>query len=136
MTTLGRATKMKLADEALAAQAEDRKARSALKNIHLEYLGFSVLPKGREYRFWFPEKDSEGRSFTVVVRNADFLPGKLKFQEGPDISYRKLLGALAVELGDARMPLQQQVTETDVAEYIALGSVKARKWSEEQRAAR
>ncbi len=135
MTALGAPAKMKLADEAVAVLAEARKARSSLKKMHLEYLGFSVLANGREYSFRVAGEDSADRSFTVIVVNADFLPGKLKYQEGPDISYRKLLSTLAVEQGDPPMCLRQKVTEADVADYIALGSARTRKPTEEQRAA-
>lgn len=108
--------------------------KSTLKKTHLQYLGFSVVTGGREYNFRTAGEDNADRSFIVIVGNAAFLPGRLKYQEGPDLSYRKLLSALAVEQGNSPMGLRQQVTESEVTDYTAAASPKARKWTDEQRA--
>ena len=104
-------------------------------NMRIQYLGFSVVASGREYSFRVLGQDNGDRSFTVAIANADFLPGRLKYQEGPDISYRKLLTALALEQSDSIMGLRQQLTESEVADYTAAGKTKARIWTEEQRMA-
>lgn len=103
--------------------------------MRIQYVGFSVVAAGREYSFRVAGEDNEERSVTVTIENANFLPGKLKYQEGPDISYRKLLSALATEQSAGPTAPRQQVTRSEVTEYTAAGSSKARAWTEEQRLA-
>lgn len=122
-----------VADEPAATLAGGASLKSTLKKMRLQYLGFSVVTGGREYNFRMAGEDNADRSFIVIVGNAAFLPGRLKYQEGPDITYRKLLSALAVEPGNPPMCLRQQVTESEVTDYTAAASPKARKWTEEQR---
>lgn len=99
----------------------------------LIYTGFTVVPSGREYCFSVPGRDTPDRCFTVIIRNAAFRPGLLKYQEGPGICYGKLLGALAAEQSESPVSVRQYVTESEVAEYQAAGGAKARRWSEERR---
>ena len=94
-----------------------------------------MVASGREYSFRVPGQDSTDRSFTVLIANAAFRQGLLKYQEGPDICYRKLLSALAAEQDDSPVHLRQQVTESEVAEYTAAGRARGRNWTEEQRLA-
>ena len=103
--------------------------------MRIQYVSFEVFNGGREYTFRVTAEDGEARSFTVIINNADFLPGKLKYQEGPDISYRKLQGMLAIEHIDSPVGLRQLVTESDITGYAVAGPVKTRKWSEAQRMA-
>ncbi len=122
-----------IAEEPAATLAGDASLKGRLRKMRLQYLGFSVVTGGREYNFRTVGEGHADRSFIVIVGNGAFLPGRLKYQEGPDLSYRKLLSALAVEQGNLPMGLRQQVTESEVTDYTAAASPKARKWSEEQR---
>ena len=100
----------------------------------LLYTGFSVVPSGREYGFSAPGPNTPTRYFTVVIKNAAFRPGLLKYQEGPEICYGKLLAALAAEQSDCPVCARQDVTESEVAQYQASGRAKkGPRWSEERR---
>jgi hypothetical protein len=107
------------------------------EEMRIQYLGFNVLAGGREYNFLVTVQDEADRTFTVTINQAGFLLGGLKYQEGPDISYRKLRGMLAVEHTDSPPGLRQLVTESDISGYAVMGSgsAKTRKRTEEQRMA-
>lgn len=99
----------------------------------LQYTGFSTVPGGREYGFSVLVHDTPARAFTVIIEEAAFRPGLLKYQEGPGICYGKLLAALQSEECDSPLCPRQRVTESEVAAYKASGTAKVRKWTEEQR---
>ena len=101
----------------------------------IQYAGFAVVAGGREYSFLVPGPDNMGRAFTMLIQDSAFRRGMLKYQEGPDLCYRKLLSALAAEEGKSPLRSRQQVTESEVVEYTALGRTKGRNWTEEQRQA-
>ena len=105
--------------------------------MRIQYVGFEVLAGGREYSFRVTAQDEADRIFTVTINQAGFLLGGLKYQEGPDISYRKLRSMLAAEHTDSPMGLRQLVTESDISGYavVGSGSAKTRKRTEEQRMA-
>jgi hypothetical protein len=106
-----------------------------LKNLLLQYLGFAVVSAGREYSFRVRSSEGAEREFTVMVGNAGFVSGGLKYQEGPDVCYRKLLHALAGEQpGSPALP-RQQLSDSELSEYKSIGPNKALKRTEEQRAA-
>jgi len=128
-----RARKQEAADA--AETSGHPKLDGKLKNMVLQYLGFAVVAGGREYSFRVRVPEGIDRDFTIAVANAGFLSGGLKYQEGPDVCYRKLLHALAGELtGSPALP-RQQLSETELFDYKAIGPNKAHKRTEEQRAA-
>ncbi len=104
-------------------------------SMRLQYLGFAVVAGGREYSYRLLGGADADRSCTVSIANALFLRGRLKYQEGPDISYRKLLAALAVEETDSAFSLSQRITDTEVTDYIGAVHVHSRLWTEQQRRA-
>src|SRR5258707_15756307 len=99
---------------------------SHAKNQQLRYLGFSVVPDGREYTFQLAIQGLPDRAFTVIVNTVGFVAGKLKYQEGPSISYWKLVGALATEITDSPLCVPQRVTEAEVEDYSVSSRTKGK----------
>ena len=99
----------------------------------LQYTGFAIVPGGREYSFSVPGHTAPTRSFALVIKDAAFRPGLLKYQEGPGVCYAKLQAALAAEDADCPLCPRQQVTESEAAEFKAAGRAGVRTWTEEQR---
>jgi len=123
------------AAEAAADTSGHQKLDGKLKNLVLQYLGFSVVTAGREYSFRVRVPEGIDRDFTIAVANSGFLTGGLKYQEGPDVCYRKLLHALVGELtGSPALP-RQQLSDSELISYKAIGPNKAQKRTEEQRVA-
>lgn len=58
---------------------------------------------------------------------------RLKFQEGPDITLRKLKSLLAGEQDGAPLPSRQKLCESDITDYTATNSSKTKTVTEEQR---
>lgn len=104
---------------------------------HIRYVGFAVVADGREYQFRVAGDHSGDpeRAFTFWIATADFCPGRLKFQEGPDITLRKLKSLLAGEQEEAPLRSHQKLTESDITNYTATNSSKSKTVTEEQRQA-
>lgn len=100
--------------------------------MYVVYEGFSVLATGRDYNFRVSAKDSDSRAFIVRIRGADFTKGKLQYQDGPNISYRKLCGAVAEE-PQLQAALEQVITDSDIGAYSEATRHTRRKWSDTQR---
>src|SRR5260221_11940913 len=85
----------------------------------VRYVGFSVAAGMREYRFEVQGNDAEKtvRLFTLSVGASHFLPGKLRFQQGPDITSRKLRRMIASEAADSPVAPVQLLSDSDIAEY-------------------
>lgn len=103
----------------------------------IRYVGFAVVTSGREYQFRVAGSRSEDaeRIFTFWIGTAGFRPGRLKFQEGPDISLRKLRNLLAGEQEGLPLLLHQELSESDITDYTAKAPAKHKAWTDEQRAA-
>jgi len=103
----------------------------------VRYIGFAVVADGREYQFRVAGDHSGDpeRAFTLWIATADFSPGRLKFQEGPDITLRKLKNLLAGEHDGAPLPSRQKLCESDITDYTATHSSKSKAVTEEQRQA-
>jgi hypothetical protein len=82
----------------------------------IQYLGFSAQAGGREYRFRVAGESE--RLFTLWIAAAGFAPGRLRFQEGPDISFRKLQSLLAGEAGNPLAP-RHILSDSEVDDYAA-----------------
>jgi hypothetical protein len=103
----------------------------------VRYMGFAVVASGREYQFRVAGEhaDDEARIFTVGIATADFRPGRLKFQEGPDIAIRKLRDVLACQLGDVLPAMHHELSASEVSDYTAKGPAKSKALTEEQKLA-
>ena len=60
------------------------------KEVIMQFLGFTVKPLAREYRFVVREPSIEPREFTIAIANEAFTEHRLRFQDGPDICSAKL----------------------------------------------
>ena len=73
-----------LAVAALAAKPVPRPRPPALR-----YLGFEITPEGREYSVQV-SSDTEPRLFVLRVTHEAFASHQARFQDAPDLCYRKL----------------------------------------------
>jgi hypothetical protein len=92
-------------------------------------MGFAVVTSGREYQFRVAGEhtDDEARIFTVCISTSDFRPGRLKFQEGPDIAIRKLRDLLACQEVGVLPELHQELSPSDVNDYTMRSPAKTRR---------
>jgi hypothetical protein len=111
-----------------------------MTNDPIRYVGFAVVARGREYQFRVAGPTVPGgnstdgeRFFTMGIATADFRPGRLRFQEGPDVAIRNLRNMLAAEVGGVPLEAHLFLSETTINDYTAAGPAKNKTWSEEQR---
>jgi hypothetical protein len=111
-----------------------------MTNDPIRYVGFAVVSNGREYQFRVAGptvpggNSSEGeRFFTMSIASSEFRPGRLRFQEGPDVAIRNLRIMLAAEAGGNPLGPRLFLSQSTVDDYTAAGPAKNKTWSEEQR---
>lgn len=99
---------------------------------HLEYLGFKSGETTRDYRLLARHAGGEYREFTLVVEQAAFLSGRVRYQDAAEICFWKLQRALlAWDLAPESGPpaARQTVTEADLLEYREAHAAKPRRIS-------
>jgi hypothetical protein len=85
--------------------------------LKLRYLG-SIPQSGYiEYGFQITAKDKTLRVVVLTIEDAFFQRNDLKFQEGPDLCYQKVLTDLNYETPDSDIPACVPVTTLDIAHY-------------------
>ena len=88
-----------------------------METVYIQYVGVQNSGGFRTYSFHVLDPPRESREFTVQVPSADFAPGRLKFQDGPEISSERLHRELKVETAETPAPKALHVSEQDVREY-------------------
>jgi len=81
--------------------------------MRVEYLGFETVGEHREFRLrvYGPDASSEFR-FRIAI--ASFTDGRIRMQDGPDVSYQKLLRVAAGGLTSADVVT---IDDADLASY-------------------
>jgi len=103
----------------------------------VRYLGVEIVGGAREYRFRVnckPASHGE-RIFFMRIAAASFSPGKLTFQDGPEIASRKLRAMLQTEQDNHPLAPHQELSESDIADYAVSGKLRHKAWTEEQKVA-
>ena len=91
----------------------------------IEYVGFRTGPEYREYHLR-SHFGTETREYTVAIAHSAFTAGRVRFQDGPEICYLKLLRELeSTEVGVSRAP-HLTVTDAELADYVTAHTVPAR----------
>ena len=85
--------------------------------MYIQYVGVQNSLSFRTYSFHVLDPPRESREFTVQVTSADFSPGRLKFQDGPEISSERLHRELKVETTELPAQSDLHVSEQDVRAY-------------------
>jgi hypothetical protein len=96
-----------------------------LNKTTVEYLGFRTSAKRREYLLR-SHLGPETHEYTVGIPHAAFAAGRARFQDGPEICYRKLLRELETA-GDTLAAHDFTMTDAELADYLASHSAPARR---------
>jgi hypothetical protein len=93
-------------------------------NLIVQFVGYEVGPKVREYRFSVRESRDEARDFSVTIANSAFDDRRARFQDAPDICSLRLHRELA---SDSAHPTNTcfQITNDDLDDYRARHSPKS-----------
>jgi hypothetical protein len=84
--------------------------------VHLEYIGFITQGEQREYTLRLRRPDGPQETFVLAIPLEAFLSRRVRFQDAPDICFRKLQRAL-IETPEVRPPLVQSVSDTELEDY-------------------
>ncbi|PYQ12854.1 MAG: hypothetical protein DMF80_18180 [Acidobacteria bacterium] len=83
----------------------------------VEYVGFRSGSSRREYVLR-SHLGAETHEYTVGIAHTAFTGGRVRFQDGPEICYLKLLRELAAA-GDAPATDDFTLTDAELAEYLS-----------------
>jgi hypothetical protein len=95
----------------------------------IQYTGFQLKPRGRDYCYRVVAMKSGDREFTLTISNRAFEERHFPYQDGAAICYQKLQRELLAET--AEVPLQHHLTisDRDLDEYLAkYRPAKKRSW--------
>ena len=77
----------------------------------IQYIGFELKPRGREYAYRVVGPKSEPREFTLTISNQAFVERHVPYQDAAAICYQKLQRELAAE--NPEQPLRRHFTISD-----------------------
>lgn len=85
----------------------------------IQYTGFQLKPRGRDYCYRVVAARSEDREFTLTISNRAFEERHFPYQDGAALCYQKLQKELSSET--AKLPLHNHLTvsDQDVEDYLA-----------------
>jgi hypothetical protein len=83
---------------------------------HLEYIGFITQGEQREYTLRLRRPGVEDQDFVLAVPLQAFLTRRVRFQDAPDICFRKLQHALA-DSPESLPPSFQSITDAELEAY-------------------
>jgi len=86
--------------------------------MNIQYVGFIVAASSRTYTFHVIDAIEKMREFTIEIQSQAFESSRLKFQDGPDICFARLRGALGRETPESRAEPRLRIREQDIWEYI------------------
>ena len=88
-------------------------------SLVIQYTGFQLKPRGRDYCYRVVAMKSEDREFTLTISNRAFEERHFPYQDGAALCYQKLQKELQSE--SAEDPLQHHLTVSDqeLDEYLA-----------------
>ncbi len=74
----------------------------------IQYVGFQLKARGREYSYRVVDMKNEAREFTLTISNQAFVDQHVPYQDAAAICYQKLQRELAEE--NAEEPLKKHYT--------------------------
>ncbi len=77
----------------------------------IQYLGFELKPRGRDYSYRVVDSLSESREFTLTISNQAFSEKRVPYQDAAAVCYQKLQRELLAET--AEQPLRRHFTISD-----------------------
>ena len=86
--------------------------------MYIQYVGFGGTASSRVYNFHVIDTPHESREFAVEVQSEAFQPLQLRFQDGPAISFERLLKGLEEETQEAGTERHLNIGEPDVRAYL------------------
>ncbi len=84
----------------------------------IQYLGFQLKPRGRDYLYRVVDQMTENREFTFTISNQLFVEKHMPYQDAADLCYRKLRKNLDVETPEQPLPRHATLSDQELEEYL------------------
>jgi hypothetical protein len=86
--------------------------------IQIQYLGFQLRPRGREYLYRVVDPKSENRDFAFTIPNQAFAEKRVLYQDAAGLCYQKLRKELDLETAEQPLPRHATLSDTELNEYV------------------
>lgn len=87
--------------------------------MQIQYLGFQLIPSGREYLYRVVNSKTENREFTFTISNQLFVEKRMPYQDAADLCYQKLRRGLDLEVPEMPLPPHSALSDQELDEYLA-----------------
>ena len=102
---------------------------SSAVSLVIQYTGFQLKPRGRDYCYKVVAMKSEDREFTLTISNRAFEERHFPYQDGAAICYQKLQRELLAETAESPLQNHLTISDQDLNEYLAkYRPTKRRSW--------
>ncbi len=85
----------------------------------IQYTGFQLKARGRDYCYRVVAMKSEDREFTLTISNRAFEERHFPYQDGAAICYQKLQRELLAETAETPLQAHLTISDRDLNEYLA-----------------
>jgi hypothetical protein len=92
-------------------------------SLIIQFMGYEVHPRDREYRFTVRESNTDAREFTLKIASEAFDCRRSRFQDAPDICSLRLRKELAAHENHPPENIFQ-ITDEELDDYRARHSPK------------
>jgi len=83
----------------------------------IQYLGFRLKPRGRDYSYRVVGPKNETREFILTISNQAFADRQVPYQDAADLCYQKLRRDLAAETAENPLGRHHTVSNQELDEY-------------------
>jgi hypothetical protein len=84
----------------------------------IQYLGFLLKPRGRDYLYLVVDQKTENREFTFTISNLSFVEKRMPYQDAADLCYQKLRKDRDLETPEKPLPRHATPTDQELEEYL------------------
>jgi hypothetical protein len=84
----------------------------------IQYTGFELKPRGREYSYRVVASNAEAREFTLTISNRSFESKHLPYQDAAAVCYQKLQKELSAETADAQLGPHFTISDEELDSYL------------------
>jgi hypothetical protein len=95
----------------------------------IQYLGFQLKPRGRDYLYRVVARNTENREFTITISNQSFVEKRMPYQDAAGLCYQKLRKDLDFETPEKPLPSHATLSDQELDEYLETHRpIKRRTW--------
>lgn len=85
--------------------------------MQIQYIGFRLKPRGREYSYSVVGWMSEARTFTFTISNQAFVEKRVPYQDAAGLCYQKLQRELLRETPEQPLPRRFTISDQELDDY-------------------